>query len=251
MTEALSPTQWLVGVITALVAFFALDLWRWIAETTSSLGARGRVVRIGAAVVVGGWVGLALIATLVPVLRESMTAIPGSSPTLLAALVAAMIGLGFTSSFRRAFDAVPMESAMAFFYWRAVFGVWLLAGFMAGRLPSGFAIPAALGDIAVTMLAIVILAAKPATGTVSRWAVMVWNVAGFCDLLGVAVLAATVLRPWAAQRGLPGANFGLQLFVVPVFLGLHVHIGARLWREMKAARRSGMAPAATLSHDAA
>jgi hypothetical protein len=50
---------------------------------------------------------------------------------------------------------------------------------------------------------------------------------------------------------LPGANFGLQLFVVPVFLGLHLHIFARLWREMKAQRGSATASAAVAAQNRA
>jgi hypothetical protein len=251
VTEALSSTPWLIGVVTALVAFFALDLWRLIAEAQSRVDAHDRRMRLGAAGVVGAWVALALFATFVPGVRDSITSVPGLPAILLAALVGGVASLGFAPTFRRAFGAVPMESIMTLFYWRAIFGVWLLAGFAAGRLPAGFGLPAAVGDIAVTLLAIVILAVWPATGGVPRWPLMAWNAVGFFDLVSVAVLAATVLRPWAAQRGLPGANFGLQLFVVPVFLGLHLHIFARLWREMKAQRGSATASAVVAAQNRA
>ena len=243
MTEALSPTPWLVGVITALVAFFALDLWRLMAEAELRLGERDRRIRVGAGAVLGAWLALALFATFVPGVRDSITSVPGLVPVLLAALVGGLAALGLASAFRRAFDVVPMGSIMTLFYWRAIFGVWLLANFAAGRLPAGFALPAAIGDIAVTLLAIIVLAVWPAARGIPRLPLVVWNAVGFLDLLSVAVLAATVLRPWAAQRGLPGGNFGLQLFAVPLFLGLHLHIFARLWREMKVQR--GFATAST------
>jgi len=251
VTEALSPTPWLIGVVTALVAFFALDLWRLIAEAQSRVGAHDRRMRLGAAGVVGAWVALTLFATFVPGVRDWITSVPGLPAILLAALVGGVAALGFAPTFRRAFGAVPMESILTLFYWRAIFGVWLLAGFAAGRLPAGFGLPAAVGDIAVTLLAIVILAVWPAAGGVPRWPLMAWNAVGFFDLVSVAVLAATVLRPWAAQRGLPGANFGLQLFVVPVFLSLHLHIFARLRREMKAQRGSATASAAVAAQNSA
>jgi len=158
VTEALSLTPWLIGVVTALVAFFALDLWRLIAEAQSRVGGHDCRMRLGAAGVVGAWVALALFATFVPGVRDSITSVPGLPAILLAALVGGVAALGFAPTFRRAFGAVPMESIMTLFYWRAIFGVWLLAGLAAGRLPAGFGLPAAVGDIAVTLLAIVILA---------------------------------------------------------------------------------------------
>ena len=87
MTEALSPTPWLIGVVTALVAFFALDLWRLIAEAQSRVGAHDRRMRLGAAGVVGAWVALTLFATFVPGVRDWITSVPGLPAILLAALV--------------------------------------------------------------------------------------------------------------------------------------------------------------------
>jgi hypothetical protein len=234
MFEISSPTPLLVVAVVVLTIFFALDLWRRIAEAASILGAGGRIVATAAGIVLGAWLSLMLTATLVPALRAAVTSVPGLSPALLVVLTGALAWLGLAPAFRRAFDAVPMESMMALFYWRAIFGVWLLANFAGGRLPAGFAVPAAFGDMAVTMAAIAILALRRAP--IPRWWLLAWNAAGLLDLVGVAVSAATVLRPWAAQRELPGGNFALQLFVVPLFLGLHLNIFARLWREAGSAR---------------
>src|SRR5499426_2642753 len=187
MTEALSPTPWLIGVITAVAAFFALDLWRLMAEAEWRLGERDRRIRVGSGAVLGAWLALALFATFVPGVRDSITSVPGLTPVLLVALVGGLAALGFASTFRRAFDAVPMGSIMTLFYWRAIAGVWLLANFSAGRLPAGFALPAAIGDIAVTLLAIVILTVWPAARGIPRLPLVAWNAIGFLDLVSVAV----------------------------------------------------------------
>src|SRR5262245_22547975 len=129
-------------------------------------------MRLGAGGVLGAWVALALFATFVPGVRDWITSVPGLPAILLAALVGGVASLGFAPTFRRAFGAVPMESIMTLFYWRAIFGVWLLAGFAAGRLPAGFGLPAAVGDIAVKLLAIVLLGVWPAAGGCPRWSVM-------------------------------------------------------------------------------
>jgi hypothetical protein len=236
MLETLSPIQLLITVISTLVIFFGLDLWRRLAELAPMLGNAGRRWSVISAIVLGVWIGGVLLATYVDPVRDAIVS-AGLQPFLLAVAIVALAALGFAVEFRRLFDAMAMDALLSFSYWRAIFGVWLLAGFAVGRLPAGFGIPAGIGDIAVTLLAILLLAAKSPAGELRRGPLLVWNAFGLLDLLTVGFLAVTVLRPWAAARGLPGANFGLQLFVVPVFIALHLHIFARMWREARSAHR--------------
>lgn len=234
MFEAVSASQLLVLVIAATVAFFALDLWRRAAEAARVLGADGQRAARGSGLVLAAWLGLALLATFVPALNDAIRSVPPLQAALSLGCIAAVLLLGLSPAFRRAFDNVPMESVMAFFYWRAVFGALLLGAYAAGRLPAGFGIPAGLGDMAITMLTILILALKPASGDVPRGPIWLWNAAGLADLISVAFLAVTVLRPWAAQRGLP-TNLAMQNFVVPLFVAIHLHMFGRLWREARSA----------------
>jgi hypothetical protein len=222
------------AVVGVTALFFALDLWWRVAEAVRVLGVVGRRVAVWAGVGLGAWVGLALLATLSSALNDAMRSIPLLPIALSLACIAALLLMGLAPAFRRAFDAVPMPSLMAFFYWRAIFGGLLLAAYAAGRLPAAFGIPAGIGDMAVTMLAIVVLALKPVGGEMPRGPIWLWNAIGLLDLLYVAFLAATVLRPWAAQRGLP-TNFVLLNFVVPAFIAIHLHMFGRLWRESKSA----------------
>jgi len=228
-----SAAQLMVGVIIVSVAFFALDLWRLAAEAARAIGERHRRVAVGAGLVLCAWLGFALLATTVGPLNDAISSVPGLPQILSLAAILALLSLGFAPAFRRAFDSVPMESVMTLFYWRAVFGALLLAAYGAGRLPAGFGIPAGLGDMAVTMLAILILALKPTPGEVPRAPVWLWNAAGLIDLISVGFLAVTVLRPWAAARGLP-TNFAMLNFVVPLFIAIHIHIFGRLWRAGRA-----------------
>jgi len=222
---------WTLGVT---VPFFALDLWRRIAEAARVHGERGRQAAAGAGVVLGLWLAASLLATFVPAIGATIVSVRGLQPALLAGIVAALTWAGFNAAFRRTFDGVPLESLLSFFYWRAVFGALLLTGYAAGRLPQGFGVPAGLGDIAVTLLAVVLLAFKRPSGDLPRGALSLWNALGLLDLLVVLFLGITVLRPWAAERGLV-TNFSLQLFAVPVFITLHIYLFGRLWRERRGA----------------
>jgi len=78
---------------------------------------------------------------------------------------------------------------------------------------------------------------KRGSGDVPRWLLWLWNALGLLDMLAVLFLAITVLRPWAAQQGIVGGNFGLQLFVVPLFIAIHICVFDRLRREQNALAR--------------
>lgn len=224
---------WTIGVT---VLFFTLDLWRRIAEAARAHGERGRQAAARAGAVLGTWLALALLATFVPAIGATIASVPGLQPALLVGIVSALTWAGFTPAFRRAFDGVPLESVLSFFYWRAVIGALLLAAYAAGRLPAGFGIPAGLGDMAVTMLAVALLAFKAPSGDLPRGALLLWSVLGLLDLVVVLFLGITVLRPWAAERGVAGPNFSLQLFAVPLYMTLHIYIFGRLWRERRFAQ---------------
>jgi hypothetical protein len=229
------PSNLIVWTLSVTVLFFALDLWRRIAEAARVHGERGRRAAAVAGAVIGTWLALALLATFVPAIGGSIVSIPGLQPALLAGIVSALTWAAFTPAFRRAFDGVPWESVLSFFYWRAVFGALLLAAYAAGRLPAGFGVPAGLGDLAVTLLAVALLAFKDHSGDPPRGALLAWSALGLLDLVVVLFLGITVLRPWIAARGLAGPNFGLLLFAVPLFMALHICIFGRLWRERRSA----------------
>jgi hypothetical protein len=220
-------------LISASVLFFALDLWLRAVEAMRAAGAHVRPAAIGA--MLAAWTGLALLATHSSTLGRVVASTPALQPALLVGIIVAAVALASLPTCRKALDSIPLESIMTFFYWRAVFGALIIAGYAAERLPAGFGIPAGLGDIAVTMLMVLVLALRTASGEIPRGPVWLWNAIGLVDLISIgAFLGPFVLRPWAAQRGLSG-NFGLQLFAVPLFIAIHLCIFGRLWRERRVA----------------
>ena len=243
MFESMSASQLLLVVISVSVLFFALDVWRRVAEAARILGANSRRAAVGAGIVLGGWSGAALVATFSAALNDAIRSIPSLPVALSLGCIVALLLLGFAPAFRRSFDNIPMPSLLAFFYWRAIFGGLLLAAYAAGRLPADFGIPVGIGDMVVTMLAILVLLPKSVGSQIPRGPIWLWNAIGLLDLLFAMFLAATVLRPWAIQQGLP-TNFGLLNFGVPLFIAIHLHIFGRIWRESKiASSRCGHGPA--------
>jgi hypothetical protein len=235
MSDSFAASQLVPAIIAVAVALFAIDLWRVVADAARALGPGARRAVIGAGLLLGLWGAAALLATLAAPLNEAIRSVPLLQPALALASIVALLLLGFSPAFRQAFDAVPIEAAMTFFYWRAVFGALLIGAYAAGRLPADFGIPVGLGDMSVTLLAILVLTLKTTFGEVPRGPVWLWNAAGLADLLYAFFLAATVLRPWAVERGLP-ANFGMLNFVVPLFIVIHLHMFGRLWRAARPAR---------------
>ena len=234
MFEAVSASDLVVKAIGVIVLFFAFDLWWRMAEAARAAGADGQRMALGGGAVLAVWVSLALLATLSSTLNEASRSIAVLPAALALGCIVVLLLLGLAPGFRRGFDAIPVPAVLAFSYWRAIFGGLLLAAYAAGRLAPGFGIPAGLGDLAVGMLGILLLALNAWRGGLPRGAVWLWNTAGLLDLAYALVLAATVLRPWAAQRGLP-TNFAMQSFVIPVFVAIHLHVFGRLWRESRSA----------------
>ena len=238
MSGSISLVLLLAGAISASAIFFAIDIWIRI-FLTQQRSARTSY----AAAVLSLWLAGALVATLNPTLGQAIVSVPGLPAGLIFIGTSGTLLAGLVPGIRRAFDDIPWTSLLSIFYWRAVFGALLLAAYAGGRLPAEFAIPAGLGDMAVTMLAILVFGLRSHDGAVPRMPLLLWNVAGLTDLVvSVLVLGATVLRPWAAARGIPGANFTLQAFVVPIFIGLHLHIFGRVWREARQVSRSVALP---------
>ncbi len=101
--------------------------------------------------------------------------------------------------------------------------VFLVPGVVSQSLPSSFAVPAAYGDLAAGVLALLVLVALR-----SRWAgtmTLVWlfNIVGTVDLLNA-------LRQAQAVPHL-GAAWFIPTFWVPVLLVTHIMIFGRLIRK--------------------
>jgi len=109
--------------------------------------------------------------------------------------------------------------------------VFILPGVVGSGLPAGFAVPAAWGDFATGLLALLALAlfrARP----VFRGLVVVFNMVGLADLL--------LAYAHAIQRGLPevagqlGAAYAIPVLYVPLLAITHVAAFALLARPARA-----------------
>jgi hypothetical protein len=103
--------------------------------------------------------------------------------------------------------------------WRMVYGGVLLIIGVHDGLPPAFFWSAALGDIAVGIWALTIMARQLDVRPVE---ITAWNAVGLADLAHVLVLGAINLAPfYAANPGVQPLNL-LPLAGVPVFLALHI-----------------------------
>src|SRR3954470_18102835 len=89
----------IVAMLGVTVVFFALDVWRRVAEAAHTRGAQ-----VTAAMLLAGWVAVMLIATFVPGIGARVSSVPGSVPALLLAIVAALLWAGLKPAFRHALD---------------------------------------------------------------------------------------------------------------------------------------------------
>lgn len=123
--------------------------------------------------------------------------------------------------------SLPLSALIAIHLCRFV-GFYFLILAREGRLPQAFAFPAGIGDIAVAIGALMLLAVPSLMR--SRQTVLVWNVIGLADILFVVFQALrSGLGDWAsmaALRELPLAM--LPTFFVPLILVSHVLIFVRL-----------------------
>ena len=124
----------------------------------------------------------------------------------------------------RAMDPAPAHRAIATLHSFRFFGlVFLLPGFVGANLPQGFAAPAAYGDLATALLAI--LALLTTRVRFVFWP-LVWafNLVGLADLVIDTTLAVKLDLPSVA--GQLGAGYAILMLYVPALFWTHV---AALW----------------------
>src|SRR5438105_12295613 len=195
MMEALAKLdaqQLMVVVISAASAFMALDVWQRANRAARVLGAGAYAV----ASLVGwgllAWFGGALALTFVPALRDAVNAVPPLRPALMVIGIAIVTAMGLSPGGRRAFDSLPWEDVLTLSYWRAIFGAALLALYTGGFFPAAFGLAAGLGDIAVTLLMVLLLVLAERLGRMPRRPLLVWHTLGLLDLLNVPLLFVSV-----------------------------------------------------------
>jgi hypothetical protein len=140
----------------------------------------------------------------------------------------------------RTMDRVQAHRAIATFNSFRFFGlVFLLPGFVGPNLPRAFAAPAAYGDLATGVLAI--LALLTVRVRFLFWP-LVWafNIVGLADIVMDTVHAVSVNLPSVA--GQLGAGYAIPMLYVPALFWMHLLAFWLLLRPARAAVRSASEP---------
>ncbi|MFZ2989219.1 hypothetical protein [Ideonella sp.] len=97
-------------------------------------------------------------------------------------------------------------------------------------MPAGFAVPAAWGDLAAAVLALIALRAVRTGAASARHWVWVFNLFGTADLINAIAMAIT-------HQSAPhlGAAYWIPAFWVPMLLATHTVVFVYLWRHWRPA----------------
>lgn len=140
----------------------------------------------------------------------------------------------------KAMERVEAHRAVATFHGFRFFGlVFLLPGFVGPNLPEGFAAPAAYGDFATALLAI--LALLTVRLRFLFWP-LIWafNAVGLADLVMDTVNAVSMDLPSVAEQ--LGAGYAIPILYVPAFFWTHLLAFFLLLRPARTPARSAGAP---------
>lgn len=136
----------------------------------------------------------------------------------------------------KAMDGALAQRIIATFHSFRFFGLaFLLPGFVGQHLPQGFAVPAAYGDIATALLAILALLAfriRPLFWLL----IFAFNVVGLGDLIIDTANASRLGLPNVA--GELGAAYAIPMLYVPALFWTHIVAFALMLRSRKPSART-------------
>lgn len=147
----------------------------------------------------------------------------GAHGPVLAALALALATFALSCSLRfpalRAWWDGLDARRVALFHTSRLAGLFLLWSHHRGELPTSFALPAALADLLIAVLALPV-ALAPVDAELRRRALVIWNMFGLASLLLTLAHLARLPEPAPALTSLP-LSLGPTL-LVPVLLVSHV-----------------------------
>jgi hypothetical protein len=157
---------------------------------------------------------------------------PPAPQIVLVSLTILLISAGvFIPEFRNWAETVDLRIPVALHLTRFV-GAYFLVLCERGELPAAWAVPSGWGDIAVAVLATILLATTRPTNASGRRLYLGWNAFGFIDI--VLVVAGAARQGFAdpeSMRTLLQLPLSLLVtFLVPLIIASHVMIFARLWK---------------------
>lgn len=243
----LIPWYITAAVIAADLAI-AYAVWRIFASAAGRSGlptATARRIRLGIGIVLGVWLGAALL--LAPAPASALHRDPYQITLLiplfaLASFGGIMVALRLSPALRRVVAAASLPAIVGVQLYRLL-GLTFLVLLALGQVPAHFALPAGWGDILVGLTApLVALALARRTAGAVPFAVA-WNVFGLLDLVVAVGMATGLLVPYLApelgSRVPAAAALGVfpmilvPLFAVPVSVVLHGLALGRLLRQVR------------------
>jgi hypothetical protein len=223
------------GTAATLVAIL-YGLNRALADAAWPIADRTRAFRI-AAVVLLGWLALAIALAAIGVYHVDASAMPTIQYGIALPILIGILLIWRSKTVMQILDAVPQEWLVGVQLYRAL-GVIFLILYAAGKLPGFFAWPAGIGDIAIGLLAPVVGLAYARAPSVTAGLVRAWNVFGILDLM-VAVTTGFMTAPSLIQPIAVEPNSDLMsvlpmvlipVYLVPLSIVLHIASLVKLHR---------------------
>jgi hypothetical protein len=203
------------GIIATLLFGLRLALSRagW------SVSDQSRLVGISALVLIG-WLGIALALGISGVYRTDFDEIPTIEYGILVPILIGVILIMRSGSVARVIEAVPQHWLIGVQLYRAL-GIIFLILYGAGNMPGLFAWPAGIGDVLVGTLAIVVAIAYARGPERNGDLVFAWNILGLTDLI-VAVATGMLTASSPIQQfafDVPNELIGsFPLILIPTYL---------------------------------
>ena len=198
---------------------------------------RSRAVVVSAAILIG-WLAVSIALAASGFYHVTSSAIPTLQYGLVLPILIGVFLIFRSETVRRILDAVPQPWLVGVQLYRALGAVFLIL-YAAGRLPSLFAWPAGIGDIAIGLSAPLVGLAYAQAPREAVGLVRAWNVLGILDLV-VAVTTGFLTAPSLISpiEVHPTSELMTMLpmvlipvYLVPLSIVLHIASLAKLHRD--------------------
>jgi hypothetical protein len=223
------------GTAATLIAIL-YGLNRALADAAWPASERTRAFR-GSAIVLLGWLAVTIVLAALGVYHVEATAIPTIQYGIALPILAGVLLIWRSESGQRILAVVPQPWLVGVQLYRAL-GVIFLILYASGKLPTLFAWPAGIGDIAIGLLAPIVGLAYARSPGKAAGLVRAWNLFGILDLV-IAVTTGLMTTPSLIQPVQIAPNSDLMtvlpmvlipVYLVPLSIILHLASLAKLHR---------------------
>ena len=240
---------YIAAIVLVTNVSIAVGVWSLVASAARRAELRPdtrRTIQAGSAVIIGGWLALALLLAPAPESLLGRDRFYLSPLIPLFALVPAFIiggALSASATLRRVATHLDAPGLVGIQLYRIIGAVFLILLAQA-RLPAHFAVPAGWGDVAIGLTAPPIALALARGFSGARSTAIAWNVLGLGDLVVAVGMGTGYLAPLLAPDvgqvpPVPAMGvFPLILvptFAVPVSVILHLLALAKILRDRRVA----------------